>query len=244
LVAEKEITHSSRRINAIARAIGASKYLEIGVAAGDTFFDVSVTDKTAVDPKFRFDVAENKGDDNLCKFYEMGSDEYFINIHAEEKFDIVFIDGLHVFSQTFRDFCNSLSATHEDSVIIIDDTIPSDVYSSVPDMSLSLACRFREGGQGADWHGDVFKMIYAVHDFFPWLSYVTISNNGNPQTVIWRERRRFFRPRFDSFELISRMTWFDLQTNLDLANFETESEAIDRVSLELAKRKAEVNIQP
>ncbi|UDL91621.1 class I SAM-dependent methyltransferase [Mesorhizobium sp. PAMC28654] len=219
--------HSSRRINLVAAAMKAEKYLEVGVADGETFFSVSIPSKTGVDPKFRFDAKSRESEGE--HFCEMSSDDYFTGVARGTKFDIVFLDGLHVFPQTFRDFCNAIMFTGDNSLIIIDDTIPSDVYSSIPEVNLALATRTREGGTGAAWHGDIYKMIYAVHDFFPSLSYLTVSSRGNPQTFIWRETRRYFSPRFNSLEQISRMTWFDFQENMDLANLSPEEYAIPTV---------------
>lgn len=226
--------HSSRRINAIAAAVGAKNYLEIGVADGETFFAVSVRNKTGVDPSFRFNTKLKESENS--HFWCMSSDEYFLSGASGNKFDIVFLDGLHVFSQTFRDFCNTLLVTNENSLIVIDDTIPSDVFSSAPDMDLALSTRIREGGTGAHWHGDIYKMIYAVHDFFPGLSYLTVSTQGNPQTFVWREPRSYFLPRFNSLETISRMTWFDFQENMDLANLVSEEYAIPRIISKLCRQ--------
>ncbi|RAZ80292.1 class I SAM-dependent methyltransferase [Mesorhizobium atlanticum] len=226
-----EGTHSSRRINAIAEAVGAKTYLEIGVADGDTFFAVSVPSRTGVDPYFRFDPKLKESKRNI--FWPITSDKYFMEV-AKKKFDIVFLDGLHTFEQTFRDFCNAILVTHDNSLVVIDDTIPSDIFSSVPDMDLAISTRIREGGVGAAWHGDIYKMIYAIHDFFPRLSYLTVSDNGNPQTFVWREPRRYFSPRLGSLEAISRMTWFDLQGNMDLAFLTPEKYAIAEIISKLS----------
>ena len=70
------------------------------------------------------------GGEAATVFHEVASDAYFAP--AARGFDIVFLDGLHVFAQTFRDFCNTLLVTHERSLILIDDTVPDDIYSSWP----------------------------------------------------------------------------------------------------------------
>jgi hypothetical protein len=219
-------THSSRRINELARQMGASTYLEIGVAKGQTFFDVAIPDKTAVDPNFRFDWRAHQTE--RVRFHQEPSDAYFKK--CQEKFDIVFLDGHHVFEQTFRDCCNALIVTHDKSVIIIDDTVPNDIYSAWPDAQEATKMRQKAGGKSKSWHGDVFKIVYAIHDFFLMLSYCTINTDGNPQTFVWRERREDFRPRFNSLETISRMTWFHMQQNLEVMKFVPEPEGLPRVS--------------
>ena len=98
--------------------------------------------------------------------------------------------------------------------------------------------RKEAGGSGNAWHGDIYKMVFAIHDFFPSLSYVTIATDGNPQTLVWRESRAGFVPRFNSLEVISRLTWFDLRENLDILNRQTEKEAQGRVAASLGGRPA------
>lgn len=221
-------THTSRRINAIAAGIDAKTYLEIGVYKGDTFMAVDIPQKEAVDPNFRFDYQSHASES--VRFHAMPSDDYFVSRNENKPFDIVFLDGLHTFEQTFRDFCNTLSSTHGGSVILLDDTIPSDVYSAYPNQQTAVRLRNQAGGAGNAWHGDVYKMIFAIHDFFPTLSYLTIGTMGNPQTLVWRESRKEFRPRFDSLEAISRMSWFDYKQNMDLARLVPEPEALEQVS--------------
>ena len=223
-------THSSRRINHLAQKMQARRYLEIGVNLGDTFLAVEIADRTAVDPAFRFDWQAHQNADTA--FHPVPSDAYFLD--CDKTFDVVFLDGLHVFAQTFRDLCNALMVTHERSLILIDDTLPDDIYSSWPHPRESRAFRRAAGGRGGSWHGDVFKMVYAIHDFFPRLSYCTIATGGNPQTLVWRQPRTSFKPRFDSLETVSRMTWFELQRNIDLMRLVPEEEALALVGDRLA----------
>jgi hypothetical protein len=223
-------THSSRRINALARPMRAARYLEIGVSKGLTFLAVEIADKTGVDPKFAFDWQAHRSDD--VRFHVGDSDGYFAQ--CTEKFDVVFLDGLHVFEQTFRDLCNALMVTHDRSLIVIDDTVPSDVYSSWPHPREAHALRKQAGGKGLAWHGDVFKVVYVLHDFFPMLSYCTINTGGNPQTLVWREARADFQSRFNSLETISRMTWFHMRRNMALMNLVPEEDALARVGAKLA----------
>jgi hypothetical protein len=224
---------SSRRLNFLAEKLGAKSYLEIGVHRGRTFFHTNVAMKHAVDPKFKFDPAEFENENT--RFFAMTSDDYFRNHADGRKFDLVFLDGLHVFEQTFRDFCSALTLTHDRSVIVIDDTYPSDVYSACPDLA-GASLRKEYGGTGRGWHGDVFKMVYAIHDFFPLLSYATINTGGNPQTLVWREARKGFAPLLDSLEGVSRMTWFDLQRHLGKMNFTEEKAALKHVVAALADK--------
>jgi hypothetical protein len=219
-------THSSRRINVLLERLACKKYLEVGVAEGSTFFAVSTAvDKTAVDPRFRFDAAPLKN--ATTHFFEMPSDDYFTALPRGTQFDLMFIDGLHTFEQTFRDFCNSLSCCHPRTAWIIDDTLPNDIYSAWPQQTEAVNLRKEEhGGNDMSWHGDVFKLVFAIHDFFPMFSYATINTEGNPQTLVWHEPRKGFKPLYNSLDAISRMSYFDLKKHAHVMNFMTEADAL------------------
>ena len=86
---------------------------------------------------------------------------------------------------------------------------------------------------GQNSHGDIFKMVFAIHDFFPRLSFCTIGTEGNPQTLVWREPRQDFRPRFNSLETVSRMSWFEMRRNFELMRVMPEEEALALVTARL-----------
>ncbi len=194
---------SAGRINKFAELKKAKKYLEVGVSQGVTFNNVSVDTKYAVDPKFRFTFPPDSP-----HIYEITSDDFFTNT-PDIKFDIIFIDGLHHFEQAFRDFCNSLMFAHDDTIWLIDDTVPRDIYSAGRDQLGSVGLRAKEiGGSEKAWHGDVYKTVFAIRDFFPVLSYCTIIGPGNPQTLVWKSPRKNFTPLFNSLEAIERMDYY------------------------------------
>lgn len=219
---------SLRRLNAIQSIAGAKSYLEIGVFGGATFLGVDLPYKDAVDPLFRFDIREHATE--LVRFFEMTSDEFFTSGQAYASYDLFFIDGLHTFEQTFRDFTAALSRSHHRSVFLIDDTVPNDVFSSLPDQALALKERGRSGREGDNrWHGDVYKVVLALHDFFPTLEFATIVDTGNPQTLVWHEPRADFRPVLGNFEMISRASYFDLANYAPAFRYATEAEALERL---------------
>ena len=218
-------TYSVRRINRIAKHVAARSYLEVGVARGLTFNQLAFERKVAVDPAFRFDVADYKKDG--VEFCQETSDRFFSRQDFLRKFDLIFLDGLHTFQQTFRDFCCSQAFAHSWTVWLIDDVIPSDVYSAWP--VETEAYQFRKRGQKGDnraWHGDVFKVVFAIHDFFPTLSYVTLVGSGNPQTIVWRSGRGDFSPLFSGMEAIERLGYFDYLKRERVFNPMTEEEGL------------------
>jgi hypothetical protein len=219
------VNHSARRVNALGKQLNAKRYLEIGVNKGETFHNVEIAERTGVDPNFLFDTKEKSNE--FTRFVANTSDKFFSTEPLFPPYDVVFIDGLHTFEQVVRDFSNVLLRIHRQSVIIIDDTLPNDVYSTIPDFGSALRHRKAAGGESGSWHGDVFKTVFYIHDFWPSLNYRTITGSGNPQTLVWRTNGIDRPPLFNSLEQISRLTYFDLQDHLEVLQIVSEAEAID-----------------
>lgn len=190
------MNNSANRINKILEKTGGTRYLEIGVDAGETFLDVKARLKVAVDPSFRFDYAEHEAEGVF--FHPVTSDEFFgifektpaaalaAGPDGDPRFDLIFIDGLHTFEQSYRDFVHSLRHAHDKTVWIIDDTVPNDPYSALPDPSRCKLYRNLAGIPSESWHGDVYKTTVAIHDRHKDFFYRTVIDQGNPQTVLWK----------------------------------------------------------
>lgn len=215
---------SSDRINAIRQITGGTRYLEIGVYRAQTFTAVDYPHRCGVDPDPLFDVDAIRS--ASTEFHVASSDAFFVSA-PPRTFDTVFIDGLHTFEQTFRDFANSLSFAHPRTVWVIDDTWPSDALSAVPDHETVKALRKLTGDRSVAWHGDIFKVILALHDFFPLFDFRTITDRGNPQTLVTRSSRADFKPRWNSLEAISRLGYTDFLQLRDLLKPCTETVALD-----------------
>lgn len=121
-------SHSARRINYLARKLGIQSYLEIGVGKGRTLFNVDIANKTAVDPCFRFDLPEAQKTHRNISFHKTTSDEFFSRLPHGAKYDLIFVDGLHTFEQTYRDLCNCLIHAKERTVLLIDDVKQKDAF--------------------------------------------------------------------------------------------------------------------
>ena len=214
--------HSADLINSLVELRNGQRYLEIGVNAGSTFFNVEAPLKVAVDPNFQFDPADHAKDDTY--YYSLTSDDFFATFSSRPeaarfkdadgvvRWDVIFIDGLHTFEQSCRDFENSLPHSHANTIWVIDDTVPNDPYSSLPDMDLCFKYREYIGFTVNSWHGDVYKTIFAIYENHPEIAYRTIFNPGahNPQTVLWKTKEVRDRPAFFSMEDIGRLSYFDL----------------------------------
>jgi hypothetical protein len=222
------VNHSVRRLRHLATSVDARSYLEIGVFDGATFNEVEIEHKDAVDPRFHFDVRAFATP--TVRFFEVTSDDFFLHFHKGERYDLIFLDGLHTFEQTFRDFCASFAATHDRSVWLIDDIFPIDIYSAHRDQKTALRFRHATGNKRHAWHGDVYKLVFAINDFFPNISFRSIKTGGNHQLVAWKAPRAVFRPKFDDLERISRLTYYDLYDHLDVYRFGTEEEVLAEVA--------------
>jgi predicted O-methyltransferase YrrM len=54
--------------------------------------------------------------DSNISFYHCTSDDYFEH-YANQKFDFIYVDGDHRYSQQMRDYTNALNRLNEDGVI-------------------------------------------------------------------------------------------------------------------------------
>lgn len=86
-------------------------YLEIGVQDGINFNQVKCKHKVGVDPDLT----------SKATIYTT-SDEFFKS--NREKFDLVFIDGLHISIQLYKDIINSLAVLNPDGTIVLHDMLP------------------------------------------------------------------------------------------------------------------------
>jgi hypothetical protein len=142
----------------------AKNYLEIGVCNGACFFNISIKNKTAVDPAFVFG-RKVKWKHKLIafprriKYYEMTSNRFFEKF-AKEKYDLIFLDGLHTYKQTYKDVLNSLHYLKEDGIIVLHDCNPTNAISATPAASREhMDELFIVNEWNGEWNGDVWKTI-------------------------------------------------------------------------------------
>jgi hypothetical protein len=90
-------------------------YLELGLRnANDTFNNVRCKSKFSVDINV-----------NCNPTYCMTTDDYFLHLDKNVKFDIIFIDACHEKSHVKRDFDNSINHLSQNGTIIMDDINPT-----------------------------------------------------------------------------------------------------------------------
>jgi hypothetical protein len=107
-------------VNFLIKKVNAKKYLEIGICNGFNFTSINCDYKVGVDP-----------DSNTIATHHMTSDEFFRQ--NTEKFDIIFIDGLHYSEQVLRDIVNSLDVLNDNGYIVCHDMNPEkEEYQLIP----------------------------------------------------------------------------------------------------------------
>ena len=109
-----------------------SDYLEIGCDQDQLFSKVRIKNKTGVDPISGGNIRKT-------------SDQFFRE--NKNKFDIIFIDGLHTYNQVKKDILNSINCLKDEGIVLVHDCMPDS-------LSKQAVPRYR-----MSWNGDVWKAI-------------------------------------------------------------------------------------
>lgn len=116
-------------INALLQNTKQKRYLEVGVRNLEDNFDRIEADfKVCVDPGYEADV-------NHATF-PMTSDEFFDQLLnrklqvEHQEFDVIFLDGLHVADQLYRDIRNALKIVAATGYIVLHDCNPPTLHHS------------------------------------------------------------------------------------------------------------------
>lgn len=157
-------------INHLVRTRGYRRYLEIGVSKGRTMARVRCAEKVGVDPAPRCEAG-------AWTLHVVPSDEFFAA--NCERFDLVFIDGLHHAEQVLRDLLHALAVLSANGLILLHDCSPA-----------SEAAQRRERGaeSSADWNGDGWKAIALVRESEPGLYCRVIDTDQGIGVVVPRNR--------------------------------------------------------
>lgn len=179
----------SRRLNTLVLGMGSChSYLEIGVREGYTLQDVAATKRVGVDPVPQFEFRRNlpRG----VRVFPETSDTFFAR--NTDRFDLIFVDGLHEYEQALRDTLHALEALNSGGLVVVDDTVPVDEFSGEPDEEDALRLRALTGDLRRDWNGDVFKVAAFFTTQPAGVGLVTLwsqdDSDQHGQTVLWKTR--------------------------------------------------------
>lgn len=124
-------------LNMLIKKYDFKKYLEVGVADGQTFSRIECDFKISVDPL-----------QNGYTTYQMYSDDFFANLDKDDKFDIIFVDGLHKYEQCYKDLENSINHLEDNGFLLCHDMNPYNRWLARPELV---------NEETGDWNGDVYK---------------------------------------------------------------------------------------
>lgn len=121
-------------------------YIEIGIKDGYVFKKIKTKNKFGIDPRPNFVDKD---------IYIMTSDDFFINnkILLNKKIDLAFIDGLHTYEQSLKDFFYCLNNLNDDGIIVMHDCSPKNMMNATKEFN------------GGDWTGEVWKSICYINKF-------------------------------------------------------------------------------
>lgn len=128
-----------------------NSYLEIGTFKDELFNKINCKYKVGVDPVSGGNVRKTSDD-----FFKTNS----------QKFDLIFIDGLHHYKQVKKDIVNSLNALNDKGIILMHDCLPKDYYYQAVPRSQYV------------WNGDTWKAFleFRVKDYVD--SYCCYADQG------------------------------------------------------------------
>ena len=110
-----DITNRTSIINHLIKIYDYKSYLEIGVRDLRNFNSIMCENKTGIDPN---PLKLNKN------IIIKTSDKFFFELDKKVKFDVIFIDGLHLEDQVDRDIENSILHINDSGTIIMHDCNP------------------------------------------------------------------------------------------------------------------------
>ncbi|MGE4291586.1 MAG: class I SAM-dependent methyltransferase [Desulfovibrio sp.] len=195
-------------INIIAEHIGAKNYLEVGVRFGACLSGIRAPNRVGVDPQPMLHEAKPEHRPGLegVTLYLCTSDEYFAK--ASERFDLVFVDGMHLYEFAMRDLLNALNLLRPGGFVVMHDMCPR---------CAAVAGRCRTS---TEWNGDVWKVSLDVHLHYPDIGFFVADTDfglgvfwkRNPETVypvrwdrelpnlgfdLYEKNAQKFQPRID-----------------------------------------------
>lgn len=155
-------------LNLLAERYGLKRYLEIGLQDRTQNFDKIICEyKLSIDP-------DPNSHASFCmtsdEFFNLGTNQLYIDDETKTTFDLIFIDGLHHADQVKKDFRNALKILSPNGFIVLHDCNPEkEEHTIVP--------RPTERGH---WNGDVYRFALFLtypHDGFN-RPYVVDIDNG------------------------------------------------------------------
>lgn len=185
-------------INHLIEKSGFKSYLEIGVQNGVCFRSVKCETKIGVDPNPLTDDTTHR----------MTSD-YFFSINTD-KFDVIFIDGLHESKQVAADIAHAVECLNEGGVILCHDMNPLKEEHQTPKPT------------ALTWTGDCWKALVEYRQLWPEKNVFTVNTDWGvaiicDSNVLTEKGRKHKQRRIKDFPAELTYQWFD-QNRYDAIN--------------------------
>lgn len=111
-------SNCARRIERMARVVGASQCLELGSSSPGALRALQILKKTCVSDRRNFDARELA--DEHVEFFDMEPEEYFTRFAGDRRFDLIVIHGGEQPDEAFRWFCCSLRNAQSHAIWIVE----------------------------------------------------------------------------------------------------------------------------
>jgi len=170
-------------INHLIKKNNYKTYLEIGVRDPSGNLDlIEAEHKDGVDPS------------GNCN-YPIPSDEFFLLIkdHDEIKYDIIFIDGLHLEEQVDKDIQNSLKHLNEGGTIIMHDCNPPTYNHQIEEYDGTSA-----------WNGTVWKSYVKLRLSDPNLKMYVVDTDWGVGVIQKGNQHLFSKPETLNYEFLEQ----------------------------------------
>ena len=155
-------------------------YLEIGCFDNELFNHIECDKKVGVDPYTGGTIRKT-------------SDKFFEN--NDEKFDCIFIDGLHTYSQVKKDIDNSLKFLNYGGIILLHDCLPNNYFEQA-----TPRCQYI-------WNGDVWKAIVECRTYENLDTYTCYADFGIG-VIFNRKNRNILNIKYNKFSKIKFEDYF------------------------------------
>ncbi len=171
-------------INLICAHVRAKDYLEIGIAKGQTLSNVIAPNKMGVDPAPRLNEISSIFHPGLhgARLCKLESDHFFAD--NTETFDVIFVDGLHLYEQAIKDVLNAFNALNPGGFVIAHDLLPENEDEASRERDSYI------------WNGDVWKIMLDLKTNYPGVGQFVV-NADCGMGVLWPiDHTQRFEPGF------------------------------------------------
>lgn len=167
-------------INKIIAKKNYKSYLEIGCYKDENFREIKIAKKVGVDPVSGGTIRDT-------------SDNFFLK--NKDFYDIIFIDGLHYYSQVKKDILNSLRFLNSSGVILLHDCIPLKIRDQ-------MIPRSHE-----HWNGDTWKALVEARTLDHIDTYTILADQGLG-IIFYRKNKNKLNLSIKNFKDLSFREYF------------------------------------